>query len=100
MLDITKNTMTSIMEFTIQTRQLNLTTLINLDNVKRFDGNVTNNNWCFRYFLPIIKHFSRSFYDFLEKLLKISPNYRFSFCSIGAFKLMFFHNTVNKLDVF
>ena len=93
-----KKTISVIVDYTIKSRQLNLTTVIYVVDVELLDGGETKDHWCIRFLVPTIEAFRKSFHDFLEKFIRrvLITDSVLSF--IGAFELMEFQNRMDQLD--
>ena len=93
-----KKTISVIVDYTIKSRELNITTVIYVVDVELLDGNETKDHWCFRFLIPTIKVFRKSFHDFLEKFIQRVFITDSVLCFIGAFELMEFQNKMEQLD--
>ena len=64
-----KKTIWVIVDYTIQSRKLNLTTLIYVRDVELLDWGKTKDHWCIRFLVPTIEAFSKSFHDSMDKFI-------------------------------
>ena len=85
-----KKTISVIVDYTIKAWQLNPTMVIYVADVELLDGDTTKDHWCIRFLVQIIKAFSMSFYDFLEKFIRRVLITDSVLSSINAFELMVF----------
>ena len=93
-----KKTLSVIVDYTTESRQLDPTTVIKVEDVELYDGGVTKDHWCIRFLVPTIEAFGNSFHNFLDTFIRRVLITNCVFSSIGAFELMEFQNKMNQLD--
>ena len=93
-------TISVIVDYTIKSRQLNLTTVIYVVDVKLLDGGETKDNWFIRFLVPTIEAFCKSFHEFLEKFIRRVLITDSVLSSIGAFELIELKNKIDQFDLF
>ena len=89
-----------IVDFTIKSRQLNVTTVIYVVDVELLDFVETKYRWCIRFLVPTIEAFRKSFYNCLEKFIRRVLITATVLSFIGAFELIKFQNRLEQLDFF
>ena len=97
-LDIAGKNYSVIVNYAIKARQLNHTTVIYVLDVELLDGGKTNNYWWIRFLVSSIETFSMSFHKFLKKFIRRVLITDSVLSYIGAFELIVFQNTIDKLD--
>ena len=90
--------MSVIVDYTIKSRQLNLTTVIFVVNVELLDGGKVKNQWCIRFLVLITEASHVSFDNFLERFIRKVLITNFVLSSIGACELIEFKNKISKID--
>ena len=93
-----KKTISVIVDYTIKSRQLNLTTVIYIVDFELLDGGEAKYHWCISFLVPTIEAFRKWLHDFLEKFIWRVLIIDSVLSSIGAFELMQFQNRLEKLD--
>ena len=87
-----------IVDYTIKSRQHNLTTVIVVVNVELLDGGEVKNQWCRRFLVPITEGSHVFFQNFLKRFIqKVLITY-FVLSSIGAFEVMEFKSKINQIN--
>ena len=93
-----KRTISVIVDYTIKSRQLNLTTVFFVVNVELLDGGEVKNQWYIRFLVPITEASHVSFHDCLDRFIRKVLITDSVLSSIGAFELMEFTNKISKID--
>ena len=93
-----KKTISVIVDYTFNARQLNPTTVIYVLDVDLLDGGEIKNHWCIRFLVPIYEACSTSFHNFLEKFILRVVITDSVLSSIGAYELMVFQTRMDQFD--